>query len=435
MGINFIIKMITLRTFEAFAGYGSQLMALRRLEQNYPDKIKVEPIGISEIDQYAIKAYKAVHGDVKNYGDICNIDWNEVPDFDLFTYSFPCTDISMAGRMKGLTKGSGTRSSLLWECEKAIEIKRPKYLLMENVAALVLNKFIKHFHKWQYILEGYGYKSFAKVLNSKCYGVPQNRDRIFLVSIREDVDLHFYFPNPFKLKKRLVDVLEDDVDEKYYISDTALNGYVEHNKRHIDKGTGFLFQPKDIEEDGGGIANTIRANGAVCPTDNHIIVKSNKNANMKLIGKITLGKEAMISDPRYSSAYSEDNNYLCKNVEDGEFECYVDEDVHLDRVKRIVVKKSDADVKDVDMHRVGVDSAMIGIFDYEYFKKSRVNYGIRPDAWLERCFRLFQDQDSFIIDEQGFVSISGFGDGEYDLMVGENKGKAVYFEITFIKDE
>lgn len=265
--------MITLRTFEAFAGYGSQLMALRRLEQNYPDKIKVEPIGISEIDQYAIKAYKAVHGDVKNYGDICKIDWNEVPDFDLFTYSFPCTDISMAGRMKGLTKGSGTRSSLLWECEKAIEIKRPKYLLMENVAALVSNKFIKHFNKWQYVLEGYGYKSFAKVLNSKCYGVPQNRDRIFLVSIREDVDLHFYFPNPFKLKKRLVDVLEDDVDEKYYISDTALNGYVEHNKRHIDKGTGFLFQPKDIEEDGGGIANTIRANGAVCPTDNHIIVK------------------------------------------------------------------------------------------------------------------------------------------------------------------
>lgn len=184
-----------------------------------------------------------------------------------------CQDFSQAGKQRGGEKGSGTRSSLLWECERAIRAKKPKFAVLENVSALVSGKFIDMFNLWQRTLEELGYRNYAKVLNAKDYGVPQNRERIFLVSIREDVDLHFYFPNPFKLEKRLVDVLEADVDEKYYISDTALNGYVEHNKRHVDKGTGFLFQPKDIEEDGGGIANTIRANGAVCPTDNHIIVK------------------------------------------------------------------------------------------------------------------------------------------------------------------
>lgn len=91
-----------IRTFEAFAGYGSQLLALRRLEAVNPDKIKVVPVGISEIDPHATKAYHAVHGeDVLNYGDICKIDWNAVPDFDLLTYSSPCQDFSIAGLRQG----------------------------------------------------------------------------------------------------------------------------------------------------------------------------------------------------------------------------------------------------------------------------------------------------------------------------------------------
>lgn len=136
------------RMFEAFAGYGSQLMAMRRLEEKYPNEFKVIPVGISEIDKYAIEAYKAVHGETKNYGDISKINWDEVPDFDLFTYSFPCTDLSNAGLQKGFTEGSGTRSSLLWECRRAIVTKKPKYLMMENVAALVSQKFISTFNQW-----------------------------------------------------------------------------------------------------------------------------------------------------------------------------------------------------------------------------------------------------------------------------------------------
>lgn len=211
-----------IRTFEAFAGYGSQLLALRRLEAANPDKIKVVPVGISEIDPHAIKAYHAVHGEgIPNYGDISKIDWLKVPDFDLFTYSSPCQDFSSAGLQRGGEKGSGTRSSLLWECERAIAAKRPKYLLMENVAALVTNKFIKLFNKWQRTLESYGYRNFAKVLNAKDYGVPQNRERIFMVSIL-DKNAKFFFPKQMPLKKRLLDVLEKKVDDRYYLKNVQL---------------------------------------------------------------------------------------------------------------------------------------------------------------------------------------------------------------------
>ena len=208
-----------LRVFTSFSEYDSQCMAIDRLGIDY------ELVGWSEIDKYAIQAHNAVYPQWsdRNYGDICKIDWKDVPDFDLFTYSSPCQDFSAAGLQRGGQKGSGTRSSLLWECERAIEAKRPKYLLMENVAALVSSKFIKLFNKWQHTLEGYGYTNYAKVLNAKDYGVPQNRERIFMVSVRDDLNQKFYFPQPFKLEKRLKDMLEDNVDDKYFIKGGRLS--------------------------------------------------------------------------------------------------------------------------------------------------------------------------------------------------------------------
>lgn len=101
-----------IRVFEAFAGYGSQAMALKRLQKMFPDEVEFEFIGTSEIEPAAIKAYKAVHGDTPCYGDICKIDWSQVPDFDLFTWSSPCQDFSQAGKQAGAIEGSGTRSSL-----------------------------------------------------------------------------------------------------------------------------------------------------------------------------------------------------------------------------------------------------------------------------------------------------------------------------------
>lgn len=206
-----------IRVFTSFSGYDSQCLALERLKRNYP-QFDYELVGWSEIDKYAIKAHDALFPNTKNFGDITKIDWSEVPDFDLFTCSSPCQDFSNAGLKRGGEKGSGTRSSLLWECERAITEKRPKFCLMENVSALVSDKFRPLFNKWQLTLEQLGYRNYAQVLNAKDYGVPQYRERIFLVSVRNDVQLQYYFPFPFKLQKRLSDVLEDNVDERYYVS-------------------------------------------------------------------------------------------------------------------------------------------------------------------------------------------------------------------------
>lgn len=195
-------------------------MALDRLHQHYPD-FTYELVGWAEIDKYAIQAHNAVYPQwaERNYGDISKIDWSQVPDFDLFTYSSPCQDFSQAGKQAGGTEGSGTRSSLLWECRRAILAKRPKYLLMENVAALVSQKFIRLFNAWQLELESYGYRNFAKVLNAKDYGVPQNRERIFMVSVLDET-ARYEFPDPMPLTIRLKDVLEKEVEDRYYLHDS-----------------------------------------------------------------------------------------------------------------------------------------------------------------------------------------------------------------------
>lgn len=174
-----------------------------------------------------------------------------MPDFDLFTFSSPCQDFSNAGLQKGGEEGSGTRSSLLWECRKAIEIKRPKYLLLENVKGLVSKKFLPLFHRWLGVLEDLGYTNYYSVINAKDCGIPQNRERIFCVSIHGDHDI-YRFPAPIPLELRLKDVLEDEVDDKYVLSDTAIQGFLKHNENHTAKGTGFLWVPKDTNVDGGG---------------------------------------------------------------------------------------------------------------------------------------------------------------------------------------
>lgn len=250
-----------LRVFTAFSGYDSQCMALDRAGIDY------ELVGWSEIDKYAIAAHNAVYPQYagRNYGDISKIDWSQVPDFDLFTYSSPCQDFSVAGLQKGGIKGRGTRSSLLWECERAIAAKSPKYLLFENVAALVSQKFIRLFNEWQLLLERMGYTNFTQVLNAKDYGVPQNRERVFMVSIR-DCWQPYYFPRPVPLTKRIKDVLEDNVPEDYCLSERMVQGFEKHNENHKARGNGFIFKPKD----GNEIAGALCTKAGTRPTDNFI---------------------------------------------------------------------------------------------------------------------------------------------------------------------
>ena len=148
----------------------------------------------------------------------------KVPAHDLLFYSTPCTDFSNAGKQAGGDEGSGTRSSILWYTRNAIIAKKPTYLVMENVKALVSDKFRPLFLKWCDELTSYGYTNFMQVLNAKDYGIPQNRERIFVVSILGDA--WFNFPQEKELKLKLKDLLEEKVDEKYYLSQDKVNRFI-----------------------------------------------------------------------------------------------------------------------------------------------------------------------------------------------------------------
>lgn len=302
---------MALRVFTAFSGYDSQCMALDRIGLDY------ELVGWSEIDKYAIAAHNAVYPQYagRNYGDISKIDWAQVPDFDLFTYSSPCQDFSTAGLQRGGEKGSGTRSSLLWECERAIAAKRPKYLLFENVAALVSQKFIRLFNEWQLLLERMGYTNFTQVLNAKDYGVPQNRERVFMVSVR-DCEQPYYFPKSVPLTKSIKDVLENNVPEEYYLSRRMLEWLEEHNRKCVCEDVrGFIFNPKS----GNDIANTLRANGSFSPTDNSIqetngIRKLTPKECFRLMGVADTDSDKMIAVLSKSRCYQVAGNSIVVDV-------------------------------------------------------------------------------------------------------------------------
>lgn len=254
--------MAVLRVFTAFSGYDSQCMALDRLADNY-SRFKYKLVGWSEVDKYVIQAHDACFPEHKrkNFGDISKIDWAKVPDFDLFTYSSPCQDFSNAGNKAGGEKGSGTRSSLLWECERAIKAKKPRFLLMENVPSI---ERYPTFGKWLRKLEKLGYKNFYQVLDAKEFGVPQTRKRMFVVSILGSGS--FKFPKPKRLKETMHDRLQRKVDAKYYFTQKRLRHYMQHNSKMENNGNKFTFMVRNPKED---IACCILA-GQSRFTDNYI---------------------------------------------------------------------------------------------------------------------------------------------------------------------
>ena len=219
-----------------FSGYDSQLMAADVLREWHPD-FRWTCKGWSDIDKYACQMHNLVFPQFADcaLGDITKIDWHEVKsslegrEVDLFTYSSPCQDISQAGKQMGLQEGSDTRSALLWRVADAVEVLRPKYLLQENVAALVSQKFMPDFQKWLDKLSSLGYVSRWARLNAKNYGVPQNRDRVFCISMRKDVAFDYQFPAPFELKTRLEDVLEEEVADRYFLKDDAVSKFLKAN--------------------------------------------------------------------------------------------------------------------------------------------------------------------------------------------------------------
>ena len=202
-----------IRLVELFAGIGAFTAAFRNL------KIPHETVAIAEIDPHAIRAYTSIHGEVPNLGDISLVE--NLPECDLLTYSFPCQDISLAGRGRGFSKSDDaseqTRSGLLWEVERLLlkAERRPKYLIMENVDAILNSIHIRNFHLWVRALTGMGYTSSYAVIDASDYGVPQTRKRCFMVSALGDE--RFVFPPPAPDGRVLADVLEEDVDDKYFL--------------------------------------------------------------------------------------------------------------------------------------------------------------------------------------------------------------------------
>ena len=253
-----------LRLTTLCSGYDSQAIAMDMLRQRYPD-FRWELKAWSEFDpessrpleeQPAIVAHNLLFPQYKdlNRGDMTKADWSDLADagIDLLTYSTPCQSISQAGKREGIKKGSGTRSAVLWSTEEAVRQMRPKVLLQENVRALINSVNMPDFKEWCSLLESHGYVNFLApsfptvwgtdkrdkktvpgILNAKHYGVPQNRERVYMVSVRADMlgGTQYEFPRPFPLDKCIADVLEDNVDERFFLKPDSVIKFLTVNEQ------------------------------------------------------------------------------------------------------------------------------------------------------------------------------------------------------------
>ena len=214
-----------------FSGIGAPEQALKNIGIEY------ELVGFSETDKFAIKSYCNVHNvsEDLSLGDITKIDISSLPtDIDLITHGSPCQDFSIAGQQKGGDKGTGTRSSLMWATVDIVKHCRPKVVLWENVKNLLSKNHRHNFDGYLEVMEQLGDNNYYQVLNAKDYGIPQNRERVFTVSIRKDVDKGYTFPKQQELTLRLKDILEDQVDEKYYISTCKMQQLIENLDGKLD---------------------------------------------------------------------------------------------------------------------------------------------------------------------------------------------------------
>lgn len=291
-------------------------------------------VNFCEIDKYAVKSYCAVHNvdENINLGDITKIDTSDMNDFTMMCGGSPCQDFSLAGNQKGSVwtctdcgheynplevhwskrntcpicsseNIEKTRSSLLVEYLRVLREKHPKFALYENVKNIIGKKFRPTFDLFIKELHEYGYDTYYKVLNAKDYGVPQNRERVYIFIVDKKLDNgKFEFPQPFDNGIRLKDILEDEVEEKYYLSEEMVNGFIKHNSNHEAKGTGFIWKPRDKD----GVASTLRANAALAPTDNTVIIQRPHGFN----------KGGQLDNcPSITTSAWQNNNFVKKSIQ------------------------------------------------------------------------------------------------------------------------
>lgn len=299
-----------LKVLELFAGIGACSKAFERL--NIPHEI----VDAVEIDKYAIKSFNAIHGTNFTPQDITK--WDKDIDVDLIMHGSPCQDFSVAGRQAGGDEGSGTRSSLMYETLRIVDKIHPKFVIWENVKNLLSKKHRHNFDAYIESMKELGYISSFQVLNAKDYGIPQNRERVFVVSIREDVwdreynNFHvFEFPKPIKLERRLKDLLEDEVDEKYFISENMMNYFMGVNQKpsKFPRKERFLANINRKDQDR---ANSITTAPGQRPTDNFVRVNLKTDLCNKLVENgVVKGGEVV----NHSYTTSEQRKTLDKYIE------------------------------------------------------------------------------------------------------------------------
>lgn len=240
------------------SGYGAEKFALNRLKRDFPDQFDFELLAWAEIEPYACTAHDALHGDAdKNLFDITKVDWKAWhdsignPHVDMLFASTPCQSVSTAGKQAGMKKGTDAESALIWATEQCIATLLPDFIVYENVKGLVSKRNLPDFLEFCATIEKYGYKYIYKVLNSRDFGVPQNRERVFPIFYR-DPNWQFEFPKPFPLEKRLRDVLEENVDESYYLQSHQVEKILAHCERKQAEGCGFKA---NFQDEGGDMRN------------------------------------------------------------------------------------------------------------------------------------------------------------------------------------
>lgn len=248
-----------LKVLELFAGIGAASKALENLG------IEHEIVDAVEIDKYAIKAFNAIHSTNFEPQDITK--WDKDIECDLIMHGSPCQSFSMAGLQQGGDEGSGTQSSLMYESIRIIKRLRPKYVVWENVKNLLSKKHRHNFDAYLTTMEKFGYASSYAVSNAKDYGIPQGRERVYTVSILGDKE--FVFPSPTPLEKHLSDVLEDNVDKKYYLTDRFLGMCLKEDTGKYPRADRFKQAVERVNN--SGVAVTVTTRSGQRPTDNFIV--------------------------------------------------------------------------------------------------------------------------------------------------------------------
>ncbi len=278
-----------------FSGVGAFDQTLKRLGINY------ETIFACDMDKYARQTYIHNYGKPKYYPE--NVYDREIPKYslDIYMTSPPCQAFSLAGKRKG---EDDKRGILFYNSHEFIKKNNPRYFIFENVKGLLSDDNGKTFARWIDYLGGKSvngnpvifpheesvpYHVYHKVLNAKNYGVPQNRERVFIIGIRDDEDNNFSFPKEIPLTKRLKDVLEENVSEKYFLSEKLLKFFIKHTEKHQAKGNGFKFKPKEEES----IAQAVTTKSGTRPDDNYLQVKSatSKGYELAEIGEDSINFE------------------------------------------------------------------------------------------------------------------------------------------------